>query len=678
MNNPVILILTKEIDLYYTFRDNLREVFGDSLQIRSNHILPVHLDGVDLILSSAPDSLVEDIIDLEKVKAPLLVANRSIDFKKLEKLFELPKGTQCLLVSNDEEIAYESVTMLKYLGFDYLDIYAYSPDMDTPPNLKDVNVAITHGLANLVPKNLRSVIDLGNRRLDLSTLFDISKILQRNFNHAHHITMGYVKNFVRIGRELANSVRNENYINSSLQAVLNAVQEGVIFIDSEGYVSLFNEEAGNILRMDSRSVLHKHYTNVLYDFQIDKVMKAKQQVPRQMIQVQGQNLLVTFNPILLNEEFSGIVLVFQEVTHVERMEQEIRKKKLQSGLITKYSFANHIGSSAVIMQTKDIAKRLARSDYTVLITGESGTGKEIFAQSIHGLSSRNKGPFVAVNFAGISESLAESELFGYEDGAFTGAKKGGKAGLFELAQNGTIFLDEIGDAPLKIQAAILRVLQERQVMRVGGNKVIPINVRIIAATNKKLEDMVNKGVFRDDLFYRLNQLPLSIPSLRERAEDIPDLIDYFLKRKNSQLYFPPDVMQKLSSYRWPGNVRELESLVTYLSVIVSSSEVSMKDLPMKIQDNEFTEIRADKIVKLLKQAGDISLFKEILDCLSLTQDEKSGIGRSTLKAMLSKQISESRLRTKLDILKKYGLVEVGVRKQGTRITDQGMRIIDDL
>lgn len=675
MSTPVILILTKEIELYYTFRDNIRDVFGGGIRLRSNHFLPVHLEDVDLILSSIPDSLVEDFIDIEKTKAPVLVANRSIDFKKLEKLFELPRSARCLLVSNDEAIAYESVTMLKYLGFDYLDFYAYSPDMDNPPDMKGIDVAITHGLANLVPTELESVIDLGNRRLDLSTLFDISKILKRNFDHAHHITMGYVKNFARIGRELANSVRNENYINSSLQAVLDAVQEGVVFIDSEGHVSLFNEEAGNILGIDSQDVLHKHYADVLHEFQIDKVMETKQPIPRQLIQVRGLNILGTLNPILLDEAFSGIVLVFQDVTHVERMEQEIRKKKLQTGLTTKYSFADNIGSSQMITQTQQIAKKLARSDYTILITGESGTGKEIFAQSIHEYSSRNKGPFVAVNFAGISESLAESELFGYEEGAFTGARKGGKAGLFQLAQNGTIFLDEIGDAPLKIQAAILRILQERQVMRVGGNKVIPINVRIIAATNKNLEDMVRNGDFRDDLFYRLNQLPLRIPSLSERREDIPDLINYFLAQKNSQLHFPSDVMEKLSSYRWPGNVRELESLVTYLSVIVNSSEVSLTDLPPKMKDNPFTDLQTDKIIKLLEHSGDINLFKDILEGLLVTKGENAGIGRSTLQAMLSHPISESRLRTKLEVLKKCGLIETGIKKQGTKITGLGEKII---
>lgn len=676
MSKPVILILTKEIDLYYTFRDNIREVFGNEIRLRSNHFLPVHLEDVDLILSSAPDSLVEDFIDFEKTKAPMLIANRSIDFKKLEKLFELPKATRCLLVSNDEAIAYESVTMLKYLGFDYLDFYAYSPDMEHLPDLKNIDVAITHGLANLVPADLESVIDLGNRRLDLSTLFDISKLLKRNFDHAHHITMGYVKNFARIGRELANSVRNENYFNSSLQAVLNAVQDGVVFIDSEGHVSLFNEEAGNILGIDGQDILHKHYADVLHEFQMDKVMETKQPIPRQLVQVRGLNLLVTLNPILLDEAFSGIVLVFQDVTHVERMEQEIRKKKLQTGLTTKYSFDDNIGSGQMITETQHIAKRLAKSDYTILITGESGTGKEIFAQSIHEYSSRNKGPFVAVNFAGISESLAESELFGYEEGAFTGARKGGKAGLFELAQNGTIFLDEIGDAPLKIQAAILRVLQERQVMRVGGNKVIPINVRIIAATNKNLEEMVRNGEFRDDLFFRLNQLPLRIPSLSERREDIPDLINYFLAQKNSQLHFPRDVMDQLSSYRWPGNVRELESLVTYLSVIVNGPEVSLTDLPSKIKENSLPDLQTEKIIRLLEHSGDTNVFKDILECLSITQSENTGIGRSTLQAMLSDKISESRLRTKLEVLKKYGLIETGIKKQGTRITKLGAKIIE--
>ncbi|TMN21644.1 sigma-54 interaction domain-containing protein [Lentibacillus cibarius] len=678
MKHPVILILTKEVGLYYTFRDNIRETFGKDIQLRSNHFPPVDLEGVDLILSSGTDNLHQDIVETSKVTAPLFIANRSIDFNKLEMLFELPEGTECLLVSNAEDVAYESVAMLERLGFNYLHFTAYSPDMAELPDLSGIDVAITHGLVDLVPEGMGRVLDLGNRRLDLSTLFEIAKALGQTLHQANRMTMDYVRNFVRIGRELATASQNEHDINSYLEAVLDAAQEGIIFVSPEGNISLFNQEASKILGIDGQAALNKRWTEVLRGFPIEQVMKTKEPMPRQTLQIQGLHLVTTMNPLEMNGVFTGIIVTFQDVTHVQRMEQEIRKKKTESGLTTKYTFADNAGDSQLMMQTRDIAKKLARSEYTVLITGESGTGKEIFAQAIHEHSSRSNGPFVAVNFAGITESLAESELFGYAEGAFTGAMRGGNPGLFELAQSGTIFLDEIGDAPLKIQAAILRVLQEKQVMRVGGNKVVPTNVRVIAATNKHPEHMIKEGTFREDLFYRLNQLPLEIPPLRERTEDIPALIEYFLEQKNIQMHFSPEVMEKLFAYRWPGNVRELEALVTYLSVIVDGTEPTLDDLPGHIKEGNVDEPKIDRIVNLLKNTGDGHVFKEILQCLSLNQNQHVGIGRNTLKSMMTIPISESQLRSRLDMLKRYTCVQIGSKKQGTKITQLGMHVLERL
>lgn len=418
MKRPVILILTKEVGLYYTFRDNIREIFSNEIQLRSNHFPPVDLEGVDLILSSGADNLHQDIVETSKVTIPFSYANRSIDFNKLEALFELPEGTSCLLVSNAKDIAYESVEMLERLGFDYLHLTAYSPDMHEPPDISGIDVAITHGLADLVPKEIERVHDLGNRSLDLSTLFEIAKALGQTLHQTNHMTTDYVRNFVRIGRELATASQNEHAINSYLKAVLDAAQEGIIFINSEGKITLFNREASTILGIDRQAAFNKHYTEILRDFPVDQVIKNKKPVPRQTLQIQGLNLVTTMNPLLLKGTFFGIIVTFQDVSHVQRMEQEIRKKKTDSGLTTKYTFADNVGESHVMKQIRHIAKKLARSEYTVLITGESGTGKEIFAQAIHEHSSRRNGPFVAVNFAGITQSLAESELFGYAEGAF--------------------------------------------------------------------------------------------------------------------------------------------------------------------------------------------------------------------------------------------------------------------
>jgi len=242
----------------------------------------------------------------------------------------------------------------------------------------------------------------------------------------------------------------------------------------------------------------------------------------------------------------------------------------QKGFVARYQFTDIVGTSEAILKVVRKAKSFGRTDSTVLITGESGTGKEIFANSIHNISSRRNGPFVAVNCATIPENLLESELFGYEEGAFTGAKKGGRAGLFEMADKGTIFLDEISEIPLATQAQLLRVLQEKVIRRVGGNKIIPVDVRVIAATNADLLRMIQDGQFRSDLYYRLNVLNLQIPPLRERKEDIPPLVEHCIqkcRKYGQEIKIPELFMAKLQNYPWPGNIRELENFVEKFIVL---------------------------------------------------------------------------------------------------------------
>jgi len=250
------------------------------------------------------------------------------------------------------------------------------------------------------------------------------------------------------------------------------------------------------------------------------------------------------------------------------LQQEVKlyKNELQQFHGTRYSFESIIGQSPKMMSLKATALKVAASNSTILIMGESGTGKELFAQAIHHASPRSRGPFVQVNCAAVPETLLESELFGYHEGAFTGASKGGKIGKFELADGGTIFLDEIGDMPLNMQAKILRVLQEREIERVGGRRPIKVDVRVMAATNRNLKELVRKNLFRDDLFYRLHVITLEVPTLRERTEDIPLLTEFFLRKMapqfgQGQKRISEEAMNRLMRHAWTGNVRELENIL---------------------------------------------------------------------------------------------------------------------
>lgn len=347
-----------------------------------------------------------------------------------------------------------------------------------------------------------------------------------------------------------------------LRAILNFIHEGVISVDTDGIVTIFNHAAEKILNVKANNVIGKPLVKSFPELKWDEVMKQKKYSLDQLITINNTQIVANHIPINVDQKTIGIVSTFRQVNNILKTEQKIRKELLARGLVAKFNFDDVIGNSFAIQKTIKIASLYAQTDSTILITGESGTGKEIFAQSIHQNSNRREGPFVAINCAALPEPLLESELFGYEEGAFTGAKRGGKQGLFELAHNGTIFLDEIGDMSINLQTRLLRVIQEKAVMRVGGEKVIPINVRIIAATNRNLSKAVEQGKFREDLYYRINVLNLKLPSLRERSEDIPILLRYFVDKycklyNKERIEVPEQIINKLVYYHWPGNVREL-------------------------------------------------------------------------------------------------------------------------
>jgi transcriptional regulator with PAS, ATPase and Fis domain len=322
-----------------------------------------------------------------------------------------------------------------------------------------------------------------------------------------------------------------------------------------------------------------------------------------------------------------IVLVFKDVKKVRKLANRI------TGSRAIYTFDKIIGESEVIKNTIEYAKKISDSKSTVLILGESGTGKESFAQSIQNHSRRREESFVAINCGAIPKNLIESELFGYVEGSFTGAKKGGHPGKFEIADGGTIFLDEIGEMPLDLQTRLLRVIEEGIVRRIGGNDEIPINVRIIAATNKDLREEVKNGNFRTDLYYRLNVLPLKLPPLRERKEDIPLLIEYFMKRiskklNKKEIEIPKEYMEYLLDYSWPGNIRELENLI---ELIINTEHLPMDFFSKNIKHNvnatietkenlSLEEVERIHIEKILNRTeGNISKSSEIL-----------GVSRNTL------------------------------------------------
>jgi transcriptional regulator with PAS, ATPase and Fis domain len=362
--------------------------------------------------------------------------------------------------------------------------------------------------------------------------------------------------------------------------ILNAVHEGVLTIDKNETIVNINAEAQKMLGLNL-GILGRPAKTVFRPQLLEGIHSKK--LTGHPEKVNGQDLVINLYPILDRDIHLGTVVTLQNTLEIQQAEYNIRRKLHDKGLVAKFSLSDFAGNSGSVCLVLDQARKYALTDSSILIQGESGTGKELLAQGIHQVSLRQNGPFVAINCAALPENLLESELFGYEEGAFTGARKGGKAGLFELAHKGTLFLDEVGELPLHVQARLLRVLQEKEVMRVGGDRVIPVDVRLISATHRKLSEAVERNEFRADLFYRLHVLGLMVPPLRERKGDIRLLMNRFISELSPRLgkttlNYSEEVYQAFEKYHWPGNVRELRNCVEKLIVLAESETIQPESL----------------------------------------------------------------------------------------------------
>lgn len=382
--------------------------------------------------------------------------------------------------------------------------------------------------------------------------------------------------------ELVQGIRRDQDRFNKYKAVLESSNDGILTTDEHQRITFMNKAAENLLGMEARTLVGRHIDNVRESAVLGAFIDAGGVGTETFKEVGRKQFWINTMPILLGHKRNGIVTMFQSVDRIQVLEQNLRRQLFKKGLFAKHTFNDLIGGSDLLLDTIARAKKYAAAGATVLICGESGTGKELFAQSIHHESKRCEGPFVAINCAALPENLLESELFGYEEGAFTGAKKGGKTGLFEMAHGGTIFLDEIGEMTLPVQARLLRVLQEREIMRLGSDRVLPVDVRIIAATNHELTLAVKEGNFRSDLFHRLEVLNLDIPPLHQRKEDIELLAEFFVKKfsfeeKKSVPPLTRAAIEKLQMYDWPGNVRELQNIIQKYVLLIEEKQ-NVKEL----------------------------------------------------------------------------------------------------
>ena len=411
-----------------------------------------------------------------------------------------------------------------------------------------------------------------------------------------------------------------------MKSLVNNTPDSLLIIDDKGKITAANHAASSFFRrpdlvgMDAKELFPLEIYSVCDDVEVVQT-------------IGDQTVLITEHPVHIEGEKRATYVSLRLVEDIRRTEKKIRSKLQEKGLTAKYSFSDIVTEQVEMKQLVAKALRYAHVEGNVLLTGETGTGKELFVQSMHNASPRRDKPFVAVNCAALSEQLLESELFGYTEGSFTGAQKGGKTGLFELAQGGTIFLDEIGEMPIRFQAKLLRVIQEREIRKIGGDEFIPVDVRIMSATNQNIPDLIEKGLFRRDLYDRINLLTLHIPPLRERLDDIPAIFKRFVERKSKALNIVPPMVEKdalecLKGYSWPGNIRELRN-VAERAVIFSSSNCitrdTLKEIDVSVGEKKASE---EKKIPLTSE----ELYRRYVESgLTLNDFALSiGISRTTL------------------------------------------------
>lgn len=503
----------------------------------------------------------------------------------IQNLKKIPKGTRALFVNATRQMAREAITQLEQLGVNQLGFEPYGPDSPVPEGL---DIAVTPDEVSYVPPGMKEVINIGHRPCTPGTMIEAAIRLGLEELLEEKRFQNYMKTMAAGNYSFDEMFARSRKMESRFDILLEILDEGMVGVNEKGEIYACNQKAKEITGVNRSLIMGRRGDEVFPYIPFEKCMKEKTSIPPRLIRIGAVNINMSLVPVLRQEECIGAFATLQPFNELEKRQNELRSQLLHKGYRAKYRFEDVVGASQAIEKTKGILKKMAVTDSPVLLIGETGTGKELFAHAVHLASGRCGGPFVAINVAAMPENLLESELFGYEEGAFTGARKGGRPGLFEFAHKGTLFLDEVEGMSQAMQVKLLRVLQEREIMRVGGNQIINVDVRIVAATNESLEDKVEDGSFRRDLYYRLNALPALIPPLRERNGDILLLLETFRQKSGGSFILSEEVREMLLDYGWPGNIRELQNVVEYLS-FTGQEVIQAEDLPPTFAKSRYAE-----------------------------------------------------------------------------------------
>lgn len=660
----------------------------------------VPLEEKDLIhlrtLEDVPDVILTTYITYDSVRAhfphkKVLTMKRFLTGQNVESVIRLPEGTKALVVNWPERAAQEVVRELELQGIHHIHMTPYWPDSNI--KISDYSAVIYTG-SSYFPKGDFQYINLGHRTVALSTLIEIIQEFNLPAVCGEQFYYDNVERIIHGSFRLNRLLNATQEMRSNIERICDLNKNAVFAYDENEKITYFNPAAEKLFQIQNRrELLHRPLKTVLREYGgLVSQLLSKKAIEEMMVKIHGAEALVTTS-VYETENGPNTMVNIMLLEDFQQAASNARSKLKTRDFIAKYRFDNILGDSSDILQAVKIAKTYAYSDATVLITGESGVGKELFAQSIHNASKRAKQPFVAVNFAALPESLAESELFGYTEGAFTGALRGGKRGLFEIAHQGTIFLDEIGDAPLSLQTKLLRVLEEREIVRIGGSNVIPIDIRVICATNRNLKEMMREGKFREDLYYRIKILSLHIPPLRERRSDIEEILRRMLGEFENTELLNGEILQALTSYTWPGNIRELKGVVEYIGMLenlrehreydkISAQKMLMEFIGTNLHLYDYESESGHQEESAFSEDAssseiDMTLY-EILLAIDELKKQNIIVGRGSLsrtERMQRAGLSESKLKVRLKHLKQLNLIEVGITKQGVSLSETGRALL---
>ncbi len=683
-NSPDLLVIAQSFATLQTIVGQLNDV-GFSNHCKVTGVLaddigtqPNHNPDLILVMSS---EVFDSVRHFFREDIPFIIAKRSINFAKIKPLLSFPSGSHIYVANNMKGSAEEAIQTLLEAGIEHHYVPYYGQqDIDG-----SIKIAVSPGESHVVPPSIKTKLDIGNRLLDMTTLYEIYEFFGiSTFASSNQLTARYIQSIISLVKELNLEIIQSQGLQKSLEGIVDQIEEGMIVYDQSNQIISINIQALKLLNQSYADLISEDFSQIPEDF-YQALMKVEME-KENFIDIDGESYYIRKRRIFVGAKVFATIILFDKMKRIKSIETKYQKNAKEQGFIAKHTFSDIKTNSSEMLSLIDKARKLARSNSTILIHGETGTGKEVTAQAIHRSSERSSGPFVAVNLAAIPESLAESELFGYEKGAFTGASQSGNVGLFERAHTGTVFLDEVGDASAVVQNRLLRVLQEREIQRVGGGQPVSIDARVIAATNKNLRELIKENKFREDLYYRLNILPIPLIPLRKRKEDILLLSELFAKEfeeklQRQPLHFSKEVIQAITSYDWPGNVRELRNTIEYLAHICEDT-VELDALPPNIIEEHhaaFT-LRDEEIhFHTLNEKGFLKDCQQIL--LVLNRLGSRGIGRGTLLRLLEEQnlsISEQKLRYRLEMLASMDLVSVERGRKGTRINENGKNFLQFL